>query len=76
MDAALNAQGDEQIALLGKMSESAKRFGNQLEPRQVQRVVDMASNAPGATATAAAALMGSLNLSNNNLIPLILGQRN
>ena len=76
MDAALNAKAEEQIAMLGKVSESAKRFGNQLEPRQIQRVVEMASTAPGQTATAAAALMGSLNLPNTNLIPLILGQKN
>jgi CheY-like chemotaxis protein len=76
MDTAFNGQGDEQIVLFARVSDSAKRFGNQLEPRQVQRVVEMASKAPGQTATAAAALMGSLNLSNNNLVPLILGQAN
>jgi hypothetical protein len=76
MDAALNAAADERIALLGKVADSAKRFGNQLEPRQVDRVVELATTAQGAEATAAAALMGSLDLPNENLIPLILGRNN
>jgi CheY-like chemotaxis protein len=76
MDAALNAQGEEQVLLLGKVADSAKRFGNLLDRRQVNRVVELAQNAQGHTAIAAAALMGSLNLGNDNLVPLIVGQRN
>jgi HEAT repeat protein len=74
MDAALNAAGPERIALLGKTADSAKRFGNKLEPRQVDRVIELASTGKGDEATAAAALVGSLNLSNSNLVPLILNQ--
>ena len=73
-DAALAANGDERIALLGKVADSAKRFGNLLEQRQVQRVLELATNAPDKEATAAAALVGSLNLPNTNLVPLILGK--
>jgi len=74
-DGALAAAGEERIALLGKASDSAKKFGNQLEPRQVQRVIELATKAPDKEATAAAALVGSLNLPNSNLVPLILGQQ-
>lgn len=75
MDAALNAAGEERVALLGKVADSAKRFGNLLEQRQVERVLDLATNGPDQEATAAAALVGSLNLPNTNLVPLILGKK-
>jgi CheY-like chemotaxis protein len=75
MDSAVAASGDERIALLGKVADSAKRYGNLLEPRQVERALDLAANAPGHEATAAAALVGSLNLSNTNLVPLILQKK-
>jgi hypothetical protein len=73
MDAAMAASGAERVALLGKVAESAKRYGNLLEARQVSRLMDLAAKGPDAEATAAAALVGSLNLPNNNLVPLILG---
>lgn len=72
MDAALEAKGDERVALLNKVIDSAKRFGNQLEPRQVGRLTELAAKGTGAEATAAAALMGALNLPNTQIVPLIL----
>lgn len=72
MDAAFNAGGDERVALLGKVADSAKRFGNRLEARQVTRLVETASTAKGAEATGAAALMGALNIANTGLVPVIL----
>lgn len=75
MDAALNASGEERVALLGLTADSAKRHGNLLEPRQVDRAVELATIGVGEEATAAAALVGSLNLPNTSLIPLILGKR-
>lgn len=75
MDAAMNSAGDERIALLGKVADSAKRYGNQLEPRQVERAMDLAVKGKDQEATAAAALVGSLKLPNTNLVPLILGQK-
>jgi HEAT repeat protein len=74
MDAALNAKGDEQINLMSKVADSAKRYGNLLESRQVERLLQITAGSAGKEATAAAALMGSLNLPNNNLVPLILGE--
>jgi hypothetical protein len=73
-DSALTATGDDRVALLTKAADSAKRHGNQLEPRQVQRVQELAVKGADGEATAAAALVGSLNLPNSNLVPLILGQ--
>ncbi len=73
-DASLNAKEGEQIALLGKLADSAKRFGNQLEPRQVQRILEIAAKGANEPATAAAAVLGALNLPNDNLVPLILNK--
>ncbi|MEX2217919.1 MAG: HEAT repeat domain-containing protein [Phycisphaerales bacterium] len=73
MDAALNAADEERIALLAKVADSAKRYGNLLEPRQVERAMELAVKGKDQEATAAAALVGSLKLPNANLVPLILG---
>jgi hypothetical protein len=75
MDSALAANGDERIAMMGLVSASAKRFGNQLEPRQITRVVELASSKNEVEATSAAALLGSLSLPNSQLVPLILGSK-
>ena len=72
MDSAMNASGAERVALLGKVADSAKRFGDMLDERQVRWVVDLAGSGDDAEATAAAALIGSLNLPENRLVPLIL----
>jgi HEAT repeat protein len=72
MDAAIAGEGDGRIALLALVAESAKRFGNRLETRHVDRVVELASSTNDAEATAAAALMGALNLPNKDLLPLVL----
>jgi hypothetical protein len=73
MDAALSAEGDERIALLGAVSASAKRFGSLLEPRHITRLVEVAKTGNEREATAAASLMGALNLPNAEMLPLILG---
>jgi hypothetical protein len=75
MDSAMNAQADERIALLGKVADSAKRYGNLLENRQVERLLSLAKTSPDKEATAAAALVGALNLPNANLVPLILNKQ-
>lgn len=73
MDAALATSGNERVQLLGKVAGSAKRFGNQLDERQVRRVLELAKSNDPAESTAAAALAGSLSLPNADLLPLILG---
>ncbi len=75
MDAALAAAATERVALVNKVAASAKRFGNQLEERQVRRVLELARSKDAAESTAAAALAGALNLPNADLLPLILGGR-
>ncbi len=73
-DAAFASDGDEQVAMLGHVSSSAKRFGNQLADRQVKRLVELAGKAgPDAKSNAVAALLGSLNVRGNTLLPLIIG---
>ncbi len=74
MDAALDGSGDDRVAMLNAVARSAKRFGNLLEDRHVSRLVEMAGSGRDAEATAAAALMGALNLPNTRLVPLITGQ--
>lgn len=72
MDAAMGAKDIDRVALLNKVAESARRFGNLLEPRQIERAAELARTATGAEATAAAALLGSLNLQTNGIVPMIL----
>jgi len=74
MDAGLNASGSEQIDLLALVADSAKRFGNMLTDRQIRRLVDLALSGDQAQGTAAAALMGALNLPNERLLPLVIGE--
>lgn len=76
MDAALAASGAEQVAMLDKTAASAKRFGNLLENRQVSALRELVMRGGDEQATAAAALMGALNLPNTELVPLILGSQN
>jgi hypothetical protein len=73
MDAALDASGAPQIALMEKVAASARRFGNMLETRQVSRVLELAGSPDDATAIAAATVAGALSLPNSDLVPLITG---
>jgi len=76
MDAALAATDEEQVSLLGRVADSAKRFGNQLDARHITALVAIATgDGSNEQATAAAALMGALKLPNADLLPLILGSR-
>ncbi|MCW5775798.1 MAG: hypothetical protein KIS87_05055 [Phycisphaeraceae bacterium] len=71
MDTALAASGPERVALLNKVGESAKRYGNMLSDRHVTRLVGLARDGRGEEAVAAAALMGALNLPSTELLGLI-----
>jgi hypothetical protein len=71
-DAALDARGAAQIAMLEKLGDSAKRFGNLLPTRYARRLVELARSSNEDVATAAAAVMGALDLPNTDLVPLIL----
>ncbi len=74
-DAAVASEEADRAMLIANVTESAKRFGNLLEQRQIDQLIDLASSDNEAEATAAAALMGALNLPNKNLVPLILGEK-
>ncbi|CAN5776452.1 hypothetical protein BH11PLA1_BH11PLA1_05170 [soil metagenome] len=70
-DAVLAADGEEQLTLMGKLIASAKRFGNQLDDRQLRRITDMAGKGSDQQATAVAALIGALNLPNDSVLPML-----
>lgn len=72
MDAALNASASEQAAMIEKVTASVKRFGAQLEPRQVVRAIELAT----AGDTHAAALVGAMGIQTKDLVKLIMGVRN
>lgn len=74
MDTALSADGDQQARLLDAVASSARRFGNMLEPRQVNELMEITRFADAREATSAAALMGSLNLPNRELVPFVLDE--
>ena len=74
MDAALSSSGEAQMALLEKRIGSAKRFGNLLESRHVEELMDIADYGDDTEATVAAALIGALNLPRDELVSLILNQ--
>ena len=73
-DAAIGSSGAERAALLGLVADSAKRFGNQLEDRQVAQVVAIAKSKSAEESTAAAALLGALGVPNADFLPQLLGQ--
>lgn len=73
MDAAMASSGSERLALLSKVVNSAKQFGNLLEDRQVRWLLRLAEEAGTEEATLSASLMGALNLPNVRVATMILG---
>lgn len=69
---ALASDGFEQIEMLAIAADSGKRFGNYLDTRLVRRLVELAQSENEELATQAVALMGSLEIENARLVPLIL----
>lgn len=61
-DAALQAEGTEQVELLNRVAESIKRFGDRAEQRQLDALTALVQNATGETAEAAARVHGAMNL--------------
>lgn len=73
LDAALTEDDDfVQIALLGLVSDSAKRFGSFATDRQIRRLLSMVQSSTGILGTASAQTHGALNLPPSNTVPLIL----
>lgn len=72
MDAAIDASGSDQVLLLGSVGRSARLFGNRLESRHVEALAALTRGADQRQATAAAAVLGALNLPGEGVVPLIL----
>jgi len=72
MSSALRAQHEDRVHLLATVALSAKRFGNMLDQRQIEDLISLASGGEESEATAAAALIGALGLSNADLIRVIV----
>lgn len=75
MDSAMGSSGGERMALLTKVINSAKQFGNLLEDRQVRWLLRFAEEAGEEEATVSASLMGALNLPNVRVATMIVGPR-
>ncbi|MEQ9095687.1 MAG: HEAT repeat domain-containing protein [Phycisphaerales bacterium] len=74
-DRAIQAQGAQRVALLGHTANSARRNGNHLLERQIQRLLQIARAGNDAEAIAAAGLLGSLGVPSEDLAGLILDGR-
>jgi hypothetical protein len=72
IDEALAASGSDQVALLDIAAGSARRFGNRSEPRQIATLQALIGTASGAVADAAGRLYGSLDLTAEEAVRLIL----
>ncbi len=74
MDKAIGAEAEIRNELLTIVADSGKRFGNQLDNRQLRRLIEMAQSPDDELATVAVATMGALEVTNDQLVPLILNQ--
>ncbi len=72
MDRALESSGEIQMELLAMVADSGKRFGNQINNRQIRRLIELAQDPHDELATVAVATMGALEVTNSTLVPLIL----
>ena len=72
MDRAMDTTGSERLALLAMVGDSGKRFGNQLDGRQVRALIGYASDSDDMLATTAVASMGALEIENTDLLGLII----
>lgn len=72
MNKALESSGEIQKEMLIIVGNSGKRFGNQLDNRQVRRLIELAQDSDEELATVAVATMGALEVTYTSLVPLIL----
>jgi len=72
MNKALDSTGDIRTEMMTMVGDSGKRFGNQLNNRQIRRLIELAQSKDAALATTAVATMGALEVTNTTLVPLIL----
>ncbi len=72
-DAALAAGGDEQVALLDRVADSVRRFGDRSQPRHVEALLALIVKSTGPTADAAARVHGAMTLPPETALQLIPG---
>ena len=72
MDASLAAKSQEQAELLLRLAESARRFGNMLEPQQVDALRKVITSSAGPEADAAGVAYGALGLPVRDVVKLIV----
>lgn len=69
-DAALTASDRDQVELLNRVADSARRHGNRAEDRHLRRLVELVKSG-GDVGEAAARVHGALNLSVENVVRVI-----
>jgi hypothetical protein len=72
IDVALDEVGSDQVALLDAAAASARRFGNLAEARQIARLQGLLTSGDATVAEAAGRLYGSLDLSPEEAVRLII----
>lgn len=70
--AALNASSNVQVELLRSLGQSATYFGNLIEERQTNNLLNLVRTSSGETAIAAAEAHGALTLPTSNAVKMIL----
>jgi response regulator RpfG family c-di-GMP phosphodiesterase len=70
-DSALAAADDEQVELLKRTADSVRLNGDRAEKRHVDALIALIGKSSGATADAAATVLGALNLSTSDAVNLI-----
>jgi hypothetical protein len=72
INAALTATEAQQVELLQSVAESGRRFGNQAEEKQIDRLRQAFADAKGANADALAEAYGAINVGTAQVLKLIL----
>lgn len=75
IEAALSATGEDQVALLGSVTEGARRFGGKASTAQMNALRELVRSSTGATADALAAAVGALGLPSAEAVDLVLKLR-
>jgi hypothetical protein len=75
LEAALSSTGEEQEHLLHPVAQSARRFGTLATKSQADALRQLVETATGATADAAAAAYGAMNLPSSEAVDLIIKSR-
>lgn len=70
-DRAMSSSDDLKVEMLTIVADSGKRYGNQLNNRQIRRLIELAQSDNQELAATAAATMGALEVDNDTLLQLI-----